>query len=300
VPLEIPAQFNLAEYFLDRPARAHPSRVAILGEPCALTYGEVQAMANRAGNALRTSGCDAGDRVLIVLPDSAEFIAAFLGATKIGAVAVPVNSMTRRTDYAYYLADSGARIAIVHASALTEFVPAAEKYPVNLLVVVGEAAAAPPRSVAWLDWIGAASDSLEPRPTRSEDVAFFLYTSGSGGTPKGAVHQHKDMLVTAQSYGVGVLGLRPDDRTFSVSKLFFAYGLGNGMYFPFCVGASTVLSPERPRPERLFELVAKHQPTVFFSVPTFYAALLREADRCNVDFSSVGGIRRRGAATGTL
>jgi benzoate-CoA ligase family protein len=287
VPLEIPAQFNLAEYFLDRPARAHPERVAILGEPAAFTYGDVQAMANRVGNALRASGCAKGDRVLIVLPDSVEFIASFFGAAKIGAVAVPVNSMTRSADYAYYLADSGARVAIVHASALAEFVVAARAHPVEHLVVVGQTPMAPPETAPWIEWTGSASGELEAHPTRSEDVAFFLYTSGSGGTPKGAVHEHKNMLVCAQSCGVGVLGLRPDDRTFSVSKLFFAYGLGNGMYFPFCVGASTVLNAERPRPERVFELVARYRPTVFFSVPTFYAALLRDADACNAEFSSV-------------
>jgi benzoate-CoA ligase len=287
VPLEIPEQFNLAEYFLDRPARAHPARAAILGEPEPLTYGEMQSMANRVGNSLRALGCEPGERVLIVLPDSAEFIAAFFGATKIGAVAVPVNPMTRSGDYAYYLADSGAKLAIVHAVALAEFLPATAEHPVERLIVAGEAAAAPAESLLWGEWIARASSELQASPTRSEEVAFILYTSGSGGTPKGAVHQHKDMLVCAQSYGVGVLGLRSADRTFSVSKLFFAYGLGNGMYFPFCVGASTVLNPERPKPQHVFDLVTKYRPTVFFSVPTFYAALLRDADQCNADFSSV-------------
>lgn len=286
--LEIPEQFNIAEYFVDRPARAHPEGTALLGEPSPLTYGKIQELVTRAGNALRESGCQVGDRVLIVLLDSAEFIAAFFGAAKIGAVAVPVNSMTRRADYAYYLADTGATIAIVHESALAEFLPAHSEHPTEKLVVVAEKNfSAPPGSILWRDWIRRASGRLDPHPTRSSDTAFFLYTSGSGGTPKAAVHQHKDMLVTSQSFAAGVLGLRPDDRTFSVSKLFFAYGLGNGMYFPFSVGASTVLNPERPRPERVFELVAKYRPTVFFSVPTFYAALLREAERGQADFSSV-------------
>ncbi len=285
----IPPQFNIASYFIDHPAQQHPDRLAILGEPSPVRYAELQELVNRAGNALRGSGCAPGDRVLIVLPDSVEFIGAFFGVAKIGAVAVPVNSMTRAADYAYCLADCGARMAIVHDSSLPEFLPAAERSGLRSMVVVGAAwGLSDGSAVSWSGWIGAASPELPPHPTSSEDMAFFLYTSGSGGTPKAAVHQHKDMLVTSQSYAQGVLGLRPEDRTFSVSKLFFAYGLGNAMYFPFSVGASTLLNPDRPRPEKVVELVARHRPTVFFTVPTFYASLLREADRgLRPDFSSV-------------
>jgi benzoate-CoA ligase family protein len=120
------------------------------------------------------------------------------------------------------------------------------------------------------------------------DPAFFLYTSGSGGKPKGAVHRHQDMMYTSRGFAHGVLGVRPDDRMFSVSKLFFAYGLGNGMYFPFSIGAATILDPERPKAERAAAMIAKYRPTIFFSVPTFYAALLRETERgLSPDFSSV-------------
>ncbi len=294
MPLDIPAQFNLAAYFLERPARQHPARVAILGEPAAVRYAELAALSNRVGNALRGLGCAPGQRVLIVLPDSAEFIAAFFGAAKIGAVAVPVNPMTRAAEYAYCAADSGARVAIVHSAALAEFLPAADSAQLERIVVVGEPlgdlnrAGAGAQFPRWADWVAAASSELEPHPTASTDTAFFLYTSGSGGQPKAAVHQHKDMLVTSRSFAQGVLGLRADDRTFSVSKLFFAYGLGNGMYFPFSVGASTLLNRERPRADKVLEMVARYRPTVFFTVPTFYAALLREAEAgVPVDFSSV-------------
>ncbi len=290
MPFDIPAQFNLTSYFLDRPAREHPARLAILGEPAAVRYDELARLAGRVGAALRRTGCRPGDRVLIALPDSAEFIAAFFGVTRIGAIAVPVNSMTRAADYAYYLVDSGARVAIVHATALGEFLPAMERIRLECLVAVGAAdqIPAPEQTIRWSDWLDTASGEAPPHPTAATDPAFFLYTSGSGGQPKAAVHQHKDMLVTSQSFAQAVLGLRADDRTFSVSKLFFAYGLGNGMYFPFSVGASTLLNPERPRAEKVAEMVARHRPTVFFSVPTFYAALLREVDRgLKADFSSV-------------
>ncbi len=290
MPPHIPAEFNLATYFLDRPAREHPDRIAILGEPEVIRYGELARLTGRVGAALSRAGCRPGDRVLIALPDSVEFIAAFFGAARIGAVAVPVNSMTRPADYAYYLTDSGARVAILHASTLAEFLPAEEESALDLLIVVGTAPEfpVPQKALRWPEWLAAVSGEARPHPTAATDTAFFLYTSGSGGQPKASVHQHKDMLVTSRSFAQGVLGLRPDDRTFSVSKLFFAYGLGNGMYFPFSAGASTLLNPERPRPEKVAEMVARHRPTVFFCVPTFYAALLREVDRgLKADFSSV-------------
>src|SRR6266567_2487703 len=254
---EIPEPFNIAEYFLDARAAQHPQRLAIAGEPREVTYGELAALANRAGNALLEQGVSRGDRVLIVLPDSAEFVAAFFGAAKIGAVAVPVNPYARAADYIHYIENSEPRAAIVHSETLGEFLPAS-------------------------------SERLASAKTSLNDPAFMLYTSGSGGTPKAAVHRHGDMLVTSRSYASGVLGLRADDVTFSVSKLFFAYGLGNGMYFPFSAGARTILNPERTKIDQVIEIVRRHHPTVFFAVPTVYAAILREAEGKNsaADFSS--------------
>ena len=284
--IEIPSQFNIAEWFLDRPAEAHPERIAILGEPVVVRYGELRDLANCAGNALLASGCARGDRVLIVLRDSAEFIAAFFGAAKIGAIPVPLNSFARTADFSFYLSDSGASVAIVDETALSEFLPAAQATNVQV-VPVGENSGAR-GELAWAEWIAAASSELSSCLTAASDPAFLLYTSGSGGRPKAAVHQHKDMLVATRSYAEGVLGIRADDRFLSVSKLFFAYGLGNGMYFPLCVGASTILNPERTRVDRVVELVARHRPTIFFGVPTFYAALLQEFNRgLAVDLSSV-------------
>jgi len=288
--LVIPSQFNLASYFLDRPAEEHPDRIAIAGEPDPVCYGELRRLANQAGNALLGLGCGPGARVLIVLPDSPEFIASFFGAVKVGSIAVPVNPMTRATDYAYYLADSGAQVAIVNALALGEFLQAAENSELRQVIVVGSAEETPsgPGHLRWEDVVLNASGDLSAYASAATDSAFFLYTSGSGGRPKAAIHQHKDMLVTSQSFAQGVLGLREDDRTFSVSKLFFAYGLGNGMYFPLSVGATTILNPERPRAEKVLEMVIQHRPTVFFSVPTFYASLLRAvAHGAAADFSSV-------------
>lgn len=292
--LHIPEQFNIATYFLDRLAAQHPERMAVVGGVQPLTYRELQALTDRVGNALLSSGCKKGDRVLLALPDCGEFIASFLGAVKIGAIAVPVNPFSRGGDFAYYIQDCGASFVIVDESVLHAF-----DYPPDKLddhgglklptIIVG----ASPGSydveckVAWPDWLRDASPHLQAAPTQAIDPAFFLYTSGSTGGPKAAVHQHQDMLATFETFARGILGITEKDRTFSVSKLFFAYGLGNGMYFPLGAGAATVLDAERPRPARVLALVEKLRPTIFFSVPTFYAALLREAEGQKVDFSSV-------------
>lgn len=288
----LPAQLNIAEEFVSRPAREHPERVAILGEPRPFSYVEVEQAVNRAANVLREWRCRPGDRVLIALPDSIEFIAAFFGAAKIGAIAVPVNSLGRATDYAYYFEDTGARIAIVHKSVFDECIPGKWPAALEVVAIAGECASetddreramaeslSARTVVSWEEQCEQASPECAAYPSAASDSAFFLYTSGSGGTPKGAIHRHEDMLHTSRGYAQGVLGIRPDDITYSVSKLFFAYGLGNGMYFPFSVGAHTVLDPGKPRPERVAEILGKYRPTILFSVPTFFAALLREAER---------------------
>ncbi|MGH9795250.1 MAG: benzoate-CoA ligase family protein [Candidatus Acidiferrales bacterium] len=304
--LEIPTKFNIAAWFIDRPADAHPERVAILGEPASVTYGELRAMANRAGHALGASGVGRGDRVLLALSDSAEFIAAFFGAAKIGAIAVPVNPFARAADFAYWLRDSGARLAVVSGIATAEFQQAlrSDDLPLRQTVLAHVSrpdAAATTHAAAqaaykntrqpwtfWEEWLAHAPQELAACDTVASDPAFFLYTSGSTGEPKAAVHQHKDMLVTTECFAKAVMQIGPDDRTLSVSKLFFAYGLGNAMYFPLAAGASTVLLPERPKPDRVLEIVARRRPTIFYSVPTFYAALLQAAEGgAAADFSSV-------------
>src|SRR5438094_8310928 len=288
---KLPEHFNLASHFLDAPAALHPGRVAIIGEPREITYSELAALANRAGNALCAQGVSHGDRVLIAQPDSAEFIAAFFGAAKIGAVAVPVNPFARSSDYIHYLENSEPQAAIVHSESLAEFLPASSVRPQIPIVVVGEETidSHGVSCAKWNDWIAAASEQLAAADTSPRDAAFMLYTSGSGGAPKAAVHRHADSLVASRNYAQSVLGLRADDLTFSVSKLFFAYGLGNGMYFPLSAGARMMLNPERTSVPHVIDLVARYRPTIFFAVPTFYAAVLREAERPErrVDFSSV-------------
>ena len=287
-------RFNIADEFVSKRAAAHPDKVAILGVGRTYTYAQLDDYVTRTAHALRCAGCQPGDRVLIVLPDSPEFVAAFFGAAKIGAVAVPVNPHARASDYRHYLSNCGARLAIVHSSTLGEFAAEAATKALDLLVIV-EPKSDTPRSeriarkiAAFEEWLPSKSGNVPTHPTRSDDVAFFLYTSGSAGAAKAAVHCHGDMLVTSRNFAGGVLGLREGDRLYSVSKLYFAYGLGNGMYFPLFFGASAILNPERPNATEIADTINRYKPTVFFSVPTFYAKLLREAERdLHVDFSPV-------------
>ncbi len=249
-------QFNLASYFVDRHiAEGRGTQTAIVYEGGRYSYAEIAALVNQAGNWLRRAGVEQGDRVLIILPDSPEFVAAYFGAIKIGAVAVPTSTALRPADYAYLAAESQAKIVLAES---------------------GWQAKAP------------APPELDCAPTSPDDPAFWLWTSGSTGPPKAAVHRHADWLASCEGYARGVLGIRSDDVTFSSAKLFHAYGLGNGLMFPFYVGATTVLYPGKPQASAILARAHECRPTLFFSVPTHLAAMLRETDAgCPYDLSSV-------------
>ncbi len=268
---------NAADYFLDRHLReGRGSRIAIAGVGPPLTYAELADSAARIASAWQELGVQPGDRVLLILPDSPELLACFFGTMKMGAIAVPVNPFTRAADYAYYAADCRPRLAVVHDWSLAEALPALQRSnpPPRSLTVAARALGCELLD----DAIASASPLREARSPLPDDVAFFLYTSGSGGQPKAAMHRHQHLLATADGYARQVLGFRPDDVAFSASKLFFAYGLGNAGYFPASVGAVTVLFPERPTAEKLFAILEQHRPTLFFAVPTLYGAMLRAAE----------------------
>jgi benzoate-CoA ligase len=237
------------------------------------TYGQIHEMVNRVGNALLQLGVEMEHRVLLVLLDGPEFVASFLGAMKIGAVPVPVNTLLRSGDYRFFLEDSRARVAIVSEALLEEVGRAlAGARHLRHVVVVGRAA---PPHIGFDSWIADVDRTLAPADTSKDDPAFWLYSSGSTGFPKGAVHLHKDMVVCSDTYGLQVLEITEADRTFSAAKLFFAYGLGNNLYFPMRVGAEAVLLPGRPTAEAVFQVIDAHRPTLFFGVPTLYASMLQ-------------------------
>ena len=283
----LPAQFNVASYFVDRNIdEGRGGSPAFLYEDRTLTYTDVQDLANRTGNALLELGVEMEDRVLLLCLDAPEFLGGFWGAMKIGAVPIPVNTLMRTADYAYFLRDSRAKVAIVSAALLGEAGPALGQSPFLRHVLV--AGGAPAGHQGFEDTIAKASATLAAAPTSRDDTAFWLYSSGSTGFPKGAVHLHHDMVVCYETFARQVLGIRATDRAFSAAKLFFAYGLGNGGYFPMGAGAQSVLYPHRPTPEGVFEVITRRRPTLFFGVPTLYAGMLavKEAET-RYDLSSL-------------
>jgi benzoate-CoA ligase family protein len=276
----LPQEFNVATWFVDRNvAEGRGHRTAFLCADRTLSYADVQDLANRTGNALRELGVGMEDRVWMLCLDAPEFIGTFWGAIKIGAVPIPTNTLMRAADYLYFLRDSRASVAVISAPLLAEAGPVLSQSPWLRHVLVAGGPAGGHQS--WEELVGRASPRLEAAPTSRDDAAFWLYSSGSTGFPKGAVHLQHDMVVCQETYAKRVLGIRESDRVYSAAKLFFAYGLGNAGYFPMGVGAQSVLYPGRPTPESVFEILHTHRPTLFFGVPTLYAGMLavKEAEK---------------------
>ncbi len=277
--------FNTAVPFIDRHLdEGRGDKVAIRttsGE--SVTYAELAERVNRCGNALKGLGLAKGERLLMIVKDGPEFYYLFWGAIKAGMVPVPLNTMLRSEDFAYMIEDSGAAAIVYSPEFSSEVEPAlgaAGHKAAHVLRTEGEG-----DTVAAL--IAAAALELAPEPAAPEDDAFWLYSSGSTGRPKGAVHRHRSIAVTCQCYAVETLGFAEDDIAFSAAKLFFAYGLGNAMTFPLWVGGSAVLSAPRPTPELTFEVIERFKPTLFFGVPTLYAAQLQAMESHTPDLSAL-------------
>lgn len=288
--LELPDLLNAATVFVDSHIDAgRADKTAILCGDEAITYRQLSENVSRLGNVLLSRDVRWEERVAILLPDLPQWAYAFFGAMKIGAVAVPMNTMLKPADYEYLLNDCRARVLITHPSLLEKTAPIREnlKFLKYVYLVGGEADGVSVESLA--DAMQAASSDLQAADTSKDEVAFWLYSSGTTGFPKGAMHLHHDMIVEADLYAQQTLDLKESDVSFSVAKLFFAYGLGNGLYFPLRLGGTTVLLPGRPTPDAVFDLIDRHQPTVFYSVPTSYAALMHQAETSDRD--SLGRVR---------
>ncbi len=282
--VDLPEIYNAATTFVDENiARGRGQKTAIYYLDQQFSYQDVFDRVNRSGNALRELGLEIEQRVLLILPDCPEFAFSFFGAIKIGAVPIPVNPWMKSKDYQFLLEDSRSRVMIVHESALPEVegIWDQPRYLKNV-IVVGKPKG---RALSYESTIASASAELEAEPTSRDDIVMWNYTSGSTGSPKGAVHLQHDMITITDLFAKPVLGMRDDDICFSASKLFFSYGLGNSLYFPFRFGGSTVLWPERPEPERVLQVIERYRPTFFFSVPTLYARLLRVENK--YDLSSL-------------
>ena len=280
----LPDIYNAASTFLDRNIEeGRGERVAVYYEGERWTYRQLQAMANRVGNALHTLGVEQEQRVALLLLDSPQFVGAFFGAIKLGAVPIPINTSLRPADYLYILNDSRAKVLLIHAALWPQIAPIrTQLHYLQQIVVVGrDTLAAGENQSGLLDfqqWIADASEQLTSASTSKDDAAFWLYSSGSTGFPKGCVHLQHDMLVCTELYARPFLHITQDDITFSGAKLFFAYGLGNNLYFPFAEGASAVYYPERPLGEDLLSVIARYHPTIFYAVPTQYASILAIPD----------------------
>ncbi len=273
--LGLPERFNASDYFVDRNVReGRGGKVAVLCEDRSLTYEQVRTGMNRVGNALKSLSVRMEDRVALLLLDTEIYPQAFFGAIKIGAVPICLNTLMRPKDYLYFLNDSRARVLMIDAALLDVLEPVGKdlRFLEHTIVVNG---AAPEGATAFDRFIEASSGELDAAPTGPDDSCFWLYSSGSTGAPKGAVHLQHDMVYCVETYGKQVLGVGENDICFSAAKLFFAYGLGNGLYFPFGVGATAVYMPVRPTAASVYETIARHRPTLFFGVPTLYAAMLQ-------------------------
>jgi benzoate-CoA ligase len=300
-------RFNMAQYFLyHNLEEGRENKVCLYFKDKKFTYGNAVRMSNRVGNALRELGTEVEDRVLIVLPDCPEFVWTWFGAARIGAVITMVNPLLPADDYKYYLEYTRARIAVIPQTLAESFREVASvSQHLRAVIVVNESAAHIPQDVhsakddalathrrgptfvSFSEIVDAQPDECEPADTHRDDIAIWLFTSGSTGHPKGAVHLQHDLPYNTEVFAKGTIGVNEDDLTLSVPKLFFGYATGTNLLFPFAVGGATALFAERSTPEKLFEAIGRYRPTILTTVPTMINSMLNSADLGRHDLSSL-------------
>jgi benzoate-CoA ligase len=291
-----PERFNMADYFLyHNMEEGREHKVCLYFKDQTWTYGETARMSNRVGNALRSLDVKIEDRVLIVLPDCPEFVWTWFGAARIGAVITMVNPLLPVTDYKYYLDYTRAPVAIIHQSLRETFAEAtADARYLRAVLVAGEdkdedADLKLPdiNFFSFARAVNAQADECQPADTHRDDIAIWLFTSGSTGQPKGAVHLQHDLPCNTEVYAKGTLGVNESDLTVSVPKLFFGYATGTNLLFPFAVGGATALFSERATPEKVFEVIRRYHPTILTTVPTMINSMLNAAGAATHDLSSL-------------
>lgn len=295
MPLEFPKHFNMADYFLyHNLEEGRENKVCLYFENESYTYRQTALMANRVGNALRDLGVRIEDRVLLVLPDCPEFVWSWFGSARIGAVITMVNPLLPAEDYKYYLDYTRARVAVVHESLLDTFCEAAGNadYLRGVLVVGGQLDKLQfiQQKAAFASFAEAVleqADDCSPADTRRDDIAIWLFTSGSTGHPKGAVHLQHDLPFNTEVFAKRTMGVNENDLTVSVPKLFFGYATGTNLLFPFAVGGATALFSERSTPDKLFEVIERYRPTILTTVPTMINSMLNAPDTGSRDLSSL-------------
>ncbi|MFD2924582.1 benzoate-CoA ligase family protein [Halobacillus naozhouensis] len=283
--------YNAAVRFVDDNVKnGNQNKIAIACGEDELTYQQLSHQMNQFGNALLDIGLEIENRILLSLPDSPEFVVSFFGSVKIGAVPIPVNTNLQPHDYEYFLNHSRAKVFVVYEELWEELKAYKDRFPFLKHVIIVSDKGSSIEELNFHTFIAKASHQLdESYPTTSEDSAFWLYSSGSTGTPKGVIHRQRSMESAYYNYAVNILNIQSDDIAFSASKLYFAYGLGNGMYFPFGSGATAILLKDKPTPEKVFETIEEKKPTIFFGVPTLYGAMINYVEKIGriPDLSSV-------------
>jgi benzoate-CoA ligase len=271
--VSIPRQYNAAYDLIQRNLQAgRAQKIAYIDDHGSYSFGDLAERVNRFGNVLAGIGLEAENRVMLCLLDTIDFPTAFLGSIQAGIIPIAANTLLTSADYDFMLGDSRAKALVVSEALWPAFAPIVAKHPaLRHIIVSGSDGKGHP---CLSDLMKGVSPYFKPASTTCDDICFWLYSSGSTGTPKGTVHLHSHLIQTAELYGKAILGIRENDLVFSAAKLFFAYGLGNGLTFPLSVGATTVLMAERPTPAAVFQRLRQHQPTIFYGVPTLYAALL--------------------------
>jgi benzoate-CoA ligase family protein len=286
----VPERYNASRVLFDNLAKGFGDKLALTGPAGARSYAQLCADAARWGHGFLSLGLKRGDRILLFLDDTPAYPAAFFGAVRVGFVPLLINTLTPPDLLQFYLADSGATVAVTEAEFCAHFdnVACKDTALANLIVVNGEPGpTAAPRTIAASSWLKDFSAELAEADTHRNEMAFWMYSSGSTGRPKGIVHLQHDMAYSELAFARNVLKLKPDDVCFSVPKIFFAYGFGNAINFPFSAGAATLLLPGQPKPAAIFETVARYRPSVFFALPTLYTTLTKADGASNADFSSV-------------
>jgi acetyl-CoA synthetase len=290
IGFDIAERYNASRILFDNLARGFGDRLALTGPGGQRNYAELCAEACRWGNGFLSLGLKRGDRVLLFLDDTPAYPAAFFGAVRAGFVPLLINTLTPPDLLQFYLADSGATVAVADAEFCSRFdAEACKDTTLRTLIVVNGAVGdhAAPEAIAAEPWLKAFPGELAEADTHRNEMAFWMYSSGSTGRPKGIVHLQHDMAYSDDAFAKNVLKLAPGDICFSVPKIFFAYGFGNSITFPFCAGAATLLLPGQPKPASIFEAIGRFKPTVFFGLPTLYTTLTKAEGVAATDFSSL-------------
>jgi acetyl-CoA synthetase len=290
IGFEVPAIYNASRILFDNLNKGWGDRPALVGPSGTRSYAELCIEASQWGQGFTSLGLKRGERVLLFLDDTVAYPAAFFGAVRAGFVPLLINTLTPPDLLQFYLSDSGATVAVADAEFCPRFdAVACERTSLRTLIVVNGKPQehAVPNTLIAGPWLSDHAGDLPQAATHRNEMAFWMYSSGSTGRPKGIVHLQHDMAYSERAFAQNILKLRPDDICFSVPKIFFAYGFGNSITFPFSAGVASLLLPGQPKPQAIFDAIERYRPSLFFGLPTLYTSLTKAEGAEGTDFSSL-------------